>query len=204
MTSAGSPSAGSHVWWERARRLSEAAIRGDAHAAADLSVHVRPWVLRLAARQFPYRGDAEDVTQEVCVVVMRSAGGLRDAERLRSWLAAVTLNEVRAFYRSRKHEAERLRRAAGATPPTEAAPSRTSVLAGLRVDLLEGLERLPRHHAAALGLRQLGLSYEEIAAELSVPQRRADLFPGRAEPIPVGSVKRWVAQARASLAKAID
>jgi DNA-directed RNA polymerase specialized sigma24 family protein len=147
----------------------------------------------------PYRGDADDVTQNVCLVVLRTVGQLRDPTRIRSWLAAVTLNEVRSFYRRQSREAERIRRAAGARPVDGAAAERTSVIGGLRVDLLDGLESLPRHHAFALGLRQLGVGYEEITAELSRPDRLRTLFDDRTQPVPIGSVKRWVSEARVRL-----
>lgn len=186
-------------WWERAIELAERATGGDTRAASDLTAHVRPWVFRLAARQFPYLGDADDVTQDVCIAVFRTIDRLRHPDRLRAWLASVTLNEVRRFYRHRTREAERLRRAATASPRTGAAPERTSVLGGFRVDYLDTIEQLPKHKAFALGLRQLGLSYEEIAAEISRPERLIELFDDRTEPIPVGTVKRWVSEARSMM-----
>ncbi len=190
-------------WWEHARLLASKVVAGDEEAAGELSGHVRPWVLRLAGRQFPFRGDAEDVTQNVCIVVLRNVGNLRDASRLRSWLAAVTLNEVRGFYRRQTQEAERLRRAAGSRPVDGVAAERTSLIGGLRVDLLDGLDHLPRHQAFALGLRQFGIGYDEIASELSQPNRLAELFDDRRGPVPVGSVKRWVSEARNELASAM-
>ena len=183
-------------WWARAIALAEKATTGDTRAASDLTAHVRPWVFRLAARQFPYRGDADDVTQDVCIAVFRTIDRLRHPDRLRSWLASVTLNEVRRFYRHRTRDAERIQRAAAASPPTAAAPERTSVLGGFRVDFLDTIEQLPSHKAFALGLRQLGLSYDEIAGEMSLPERMDQLLPDRSDPVPVGTAKRWVSEAR--------
>jgi RNA polymerase sigma factor (sigma-70 family) len=186
-------------WWRRARELAAGAASGDRGAASDLASFVRPWVFRLAARQFPYEGDADDVAQNVSIAVLRSIGNLRDPSRVRSWLAAVTLNEVRGFYRRQRREAVKLEEVSGYRAPDLAAADRTSVLGGYRVDLLDGLSRLPRHEAFALGLRQLGLPYEEIAAEMSLPDRLSTLFDDGRGPVPVGSAKRWVSNARSQL-----
>ncbi|MFV0259810.1 MAG: RNA polymerase sigma factor [Acidimicrobiales bacterium] len=178
----------SPAWWAGATDLAGRAVAGDRQAAGDLAAHVRPWILRLAGTQFPYRGDAEDVAQNVSVAIIRRVDGLRDITRLRSWLATLTFNEVRTFYRRQQAESARLYRANGGRLPSEEAPERTSVLGGLRVDLLDGLERLPRAAAFALGLRQLGVGYAEIAAEMSTPERLEELFGSERGPVPEGTV----------------
>ncbi|MFV0524763.1 MAG: RNA polymerase sigma factor [Acidimicrobiales bacterium] len=186
-------------WWAVAQDLAARAVAGNQAAAGDLAAHVRPWILRLAGSQFPYRGDGEDVAQNVSISIIRRIGGLRDVTRLRSWLAALTFNEVRSFYRRRQAESDRLHRAHGGRLPSEEAIERTSVLGGLRVDLLDGLDRLSRPEAFALGLRQLGIGYREIAAEMSTPERLQELFDSSRGPVPEGTVKRWVKNARDQL-----
>lgn len=171
----------SDEWWAAGLDLARAASRGQTDAASDLAGHVRPWVHRLAAAQFPYNGDAEDVAQNVSITVMKRSGDIRKPERLRSWLAAVTLNEVRRFYRVQSQESARLMRANDGRVPADVAPDRTSVLGGMRVDLLDAVEELTPDQATAFGIRQFGVPYDEIAAQMDAP---------------VGSVKRWVNEAR--------
>lgn len=190
-------------WLPEAQALVVAASAGDAEAAGRVATLARTWILRLAAQYLPHRDDAEDVAQDVAITVMRSVGGVRDPERLRSWLASVTLNQVRASYRRWTREADLLRRASASQSADDVAPGRVSSLAGYRVDLLDGMERLPAHKAFALGLRQLGLEYPVVAAEMSQPDRLAELFPGRLDPVPEGSVRRWVKEARDELMRSI-
>ena len=191
-------------WLPEAQALVARAAAGDAEAAGRVASLARTWILRLAAQYLPHRDDAEDVAQDVVITVMRSVGGVRDPERLRSWLASVTLNQVRASYRRWTREADLLRRAGAVQPVDDVAPGRVSSLAGYRVDLLDGMERLPPHKAFALGLRQLGLDYPDVAAEMSQPERLAELFPQpRTEPVPEGSVRRWVKEARDELLRSI-
>jgi len=168
-------------WWQVAKDLAADASGGETDASAELAGHVRPWVFRLAAAQFPYNGDAEDVAQNVSLTVMNKADGIRQPDRVRSWLAAITLNEARRFYRVQAQEADRLARAHDGRIPADLAPERTSVLGGMRVDLLDAVEGLTADRATAFGLRQFGVPYDEIASQMSAP---------------VGSVKRWVNEAR--------
>lgn len=171
----------SDEWWAVGLDLADRASAGNAAAVSELAGHVRPWVDRLASAQFPYNGDAEDVAQNVCIIVMKKSVDIRKPERLRSWLAAITLNEVRRFYRVQGQESARLHRANNGRIPDDIAPERTSVLGGMRVDLLDAVEDLTSDQAMAFGMRQFGVPYDEIAVQMDAP---------------VGSVKRWVNEAR--------
>lgn len=186
------------AFWQRAVDLAVAAAC-DRAAAEKLCGHLRPWVLRLVAAQFPYRGDAEDVTQETILAVFNGVGKLDDPERVRSWVAAIALNQTRNFYRRQSREAIRLGKLHNGRRPTEEAPERTSIIGGMKVDLFESLDRLEPQKAFALALRQFGLPYEAIAGEMSSPEHLATHFPDRQTPIPVGTVKRWVSEARTEM-----
>lgn len=56
-------------------------------------------VLRLALNQTGNRADAQDVTQEVFIKLMKSRTVFRDAEHLRAWLLRVTINQCRDLAR---------------------------------------------------------------------------------------------------------
>lgn len=56
-------------------------------------------VLRLALNQTGNRADAQDVTQEVFIKLMKSRTAFRDADHLRAWLLRVTINQCRDLAR---------------------------------------------------------------------------------------------------------
>ena len=95
----------------------------------------------------------------------------------------ITSNAARATYRSLRHRSDVLS-GVGAVPESPD-PRTTSVIAGTRLDLLEAVDELERHHPALVQsfvLRDLAeLSYTEIA---EVTQTR------------LGTVKDRIHQAR--------
>lgn len=84
--------------------LAEAARSGDAEALDALVAECLPLVYSIVRRSLRASSDVDDVVQEVMLVVVRSLGSLRDPDRLRAWLAAVTVNEIRAYLRSGRAE----------------------------------------------------------------------------------------------------
>lgn len=105
--------------------LIAACLRGDADAWDALIHRYEGLIFTCAVRQGLSRADAEDVFQDVCVLLLNHLGDLRDTGRLAGWLTSTT-----------KREAWRLRRRRG--------PSLTSELVDREWEL-EGAERL---HAA--------------------------------------------------------
>ena len=91
----------------------DAARRGDQAAMDELVSHYLPLVYNIVGRALNRSSDVDDVVQNTMLNVVRGLAGVRDPQLFRSWLVAVTMNEVRA-YRQYQH----------ATP----APRRTSHL----------------------------------------------------------------------------
>ena len=81
------------VWVEAARAGDPAAL--DAVAAEYL-----PLVYNLVRRALRHSSDVDDVVQDTMVQFVRGVGSLRDPQRLRAWLVAVTLNQIREHHRS--------------------------------------------------------------------------------------------------------
>ncbi|MET8230369.1 sigma-70 family RNA polymerase sigma factor [Micromonospora sp. NPDC005298] len=80
----------------------DAARRGD-HAATDVLVsHYLPLVYNIVGRALNRSADVDDVVQNTMLSVVRGLSGVRDPRLFRSWLVAVTMNEVRA-YRKHRH-----------------------------------------------------------------------------------------------------
>ncbi|WP_198680944.1 sigma-70 family RNA polymerase sigma factor [Lentzea terrae] len=78
------------------------AARAGDRAALDAVVEASlPLVYNIAGRALSADTDVDDVVQETMFRVIRGIDALREPERFRSWLVAVTINQVREHYRRR-------------------------------------------------------------------------------------------------------
>ena len=149
--------------------LASAASRGDAAALDALLAAVRPEVLRLCGRFLPHREDAEEACQDALFAVATGIGAFEHRASFRTWLHGITANRARSTYRVLRRRF--IQEASGASIPDHPDPQRTSVVAGTRLDLLEGLESLGPDLAEPVALRDiLGLPYAEIATLLGQPE----------------------------------
>src|SRR5882724_3649483 len=80
--------------------LVDAARAGDQRALDELIARHLPLVYNIVGRALAQRTDVDDVVQNTMLRVVRGLPGLRDPERFRSWLVAVTMNQVREHRRS--------------------------------------------------------------------------------------------------------
>ncbi len=83
-------------------RLVADARAGDQESLDELVERYLPLVYNIVGRALAGRGDVDDVVQETMLRVVRGLGGLREPERFRSWLVAVTMNQVREHGSSRR------------------------------------------------------------------------------------------------------
>ncbi|MET8551850.1 sigma-70 family RNA polymerase sigma factor [Micromonospora zamorensis] len=74
----------------------DAARRGDQAAMDELVSHYLPLVYNIVGRALNRSADVDDVVQDTMLRVVRGLAGVRDPRLFRSWLVAVTMNEVRA------------------------------------------------------------------------------------------------------------
>lgn len=164
-------------------QLARQAATGDPVALNQLLTAVRPEVLRLCARFLPNREDAEDACQDTLLALARGIGRFEGRSSFRTWLYRLTANRSRSTYQSLRGRF--LAESGGMPLPDRPDPSRTSVVAGTRLDLLDALEALSPDLAETVALRDiLDLSYRDIAALLGVPE---------------GTVKSRINQARTTL-----
>ncbi|MFF0120206.1 RNA polymerase sigma factor [Micromonospora arida] len=151
--------------------LARRAAAGDNVALDALLAAVGPRVLEQCGRFLPCRQDAEEAAQDALLQVARHIQGFEGRSLFSTWLHTVVANCARQTYRSlRRRAAER---PSALLPVDVADPRTTSVIAGLRLDLLDALDRLEAHRpdlATALVLRDLcQLDYQEIAGQLGIP-----------------------------------
>lgn len=78
-----------------------AARAGERGALEELGSRTLPLVYSVAARAHPYRDEVDDIVQEAMLRILRGIGGLERPEAFRSWVVAITMNEVRDHIRRR-------------------------------------------------------------------------------------------------------
>lgn len=150
-------------------KLASRAAQGDRDALEVLLAAIRADVLRMCARFLPNREDAEEACQDTLLAVARGISRFDGRAAFRTWLHRVAANRSRSTYQAlRRRSAAEVQ---GAPPPERPDPRRTSVVAGTRLDLLDGLAGLGPELAEPVALRDvLGLGYREIAALLRLPE----------------------------------
>jgi RNA polymerase sigma factor (sigma-70 family) len=82
--------------------LVEAARSGDPRALDELVAEFLPLVYSVVGRALARHADVDDVVQDTMLHVVGGLGGLRDPRRFRSWLVAVTMNQIREHHRSQR------------------------------------------------------------------------------------------------------
>jgi RNA polymerase sigma-70 factor (ECF subfamily) len=150
-------------------QLARTAATGDPSALNELLAAVRPEVMRLCARFLPHREDAEEACQDTLLAVARGVAAFEFRASFHTWLYRIAANRARSTYQVLRRRFEN--EAAGLPLLDQPDPRRTSVVAGTRLDLLDGLEALGPTLAEPLALRDvLDLPYSEIAVLLEVPE----------------------------------
>lgn len=152
------------------RDLAAAAVEGDQTSMEELLRRLYPLVMRRTSRFLPCVQDAEEACQDAITSIASKLHTYSGAGSLRGWVTVIASNSARQTYRSLKRRAAEQ---ATETLPEHYDPRTTSVIAGSRLDVLEGLERMEQSNPTlveAFVLRDLGsLSYAEIAEQLDVP-----------------------------------
>ncbi|QGV77207.1 sigma-70 family RNA polymerase sigma factor [Streptomyces ficellus] len=76
-------------------RLVRAAQAGDQRAQDELVAAYLPLVYNIVGRALSGHADVDDVVQETMIRALGGLGSLRDPDRFRSWLVAITMNRIR-------------------------------------------------------------------------------------------------------------
>jgi len=154
--------------------LIERCLRKD-NSAWDLVIaRFRRRVFHISYKFTGKHDEAEDLTQEIFLKVFRSLDKFhRDAD-FGTWLSSVARNYCIDRYRARKREKEVVVEDALAydlAPASSGNPYRTLEDQDRRSLVRRGLEQLPGKLREAVILRDLqGLSYQEMAARLALPE----------------------------------
>ena len=173
------------------RDLIQRCLEGD-HSAWDALVRAH-WkrVFKLAYRFAARYDEAEDLTQEIFVKLFRSLATYDRQASFETWLTRITRNLCIDHYRRRRREAQKVVDDIDLdtvsfdqllSSPDAALAHRDEISMVRRA-----LAQLPAAYKAPVTLRDIrGLSYEEIAAQLQLPE---------------GTVKSRINRGRRELAK---
>lgn len=82
--------------------LVAAARAGDPQAQDDLVSAYLPLVYNIVGRALNGSVDVDDVVQDTMLRALDGLGGLRDDDSFRSWLVAIAMNRVRAYWQARR------------------------------------------------------------------------------------------------------
>lgn len=186
---------------QTARALGEAtwvsrAQDGDATAFKNLVDAYEGELFRLGYRILSDRGEAEDVVQDVLVIMWRQLPSLSDPQAFRSWIFQIATR--RCLYVLRRRQAQRADvtpdgDVANAAPshalpaPSYEGPADVAQAAAVRRGLDHGLAALPADQRASWVLHHLhDLTYAQIAYAIGAP---------------VSTVRGRISRARQNLAK---
>lgn len=86
--------------------LVRLAAEGDAAAFEEIHGRYRRFVYNIALRMTGNPADAEDLTQESFISVLRRIGGFRGEAALSTWLYRLTVNQVMMHFRRRRRRPE--------------------------------------------------------------------------------------------------
>jgi RNA polymerase sigma-70 factor (ECF subfamily) len=172
---------GSPVLPDNMRELVRRCLEDDEQAIVELVDHYRGQVFGLCYRMLGHRQDAEDVTQESFVRVLRSLGNWDSERDFLPWLLAIAGNRCRTLLAVRTRQP-------AMSPLVEQvsnAEDRSDETSQLAEEVERALEHLRAEYRQAFVLfHHHELSYAEIGEMLNCP---------------LGTVKTWVHRARREL-----
>jgi RNA polymerase sigma-70 factor (ECF subfamily) len=159
--------------------------RGDETALTRLAELAYPRVRRWARVQVGEEADADDLTQEVLIKMIRSLDSFHGDAAFETWLYAMTRNAAKDAFRARGREARREedpRSVVALRPDPAPDPDRRVERAEARDRVLQAFRRLPTRQREAFDLVELqGLSSGEAGEILGIEavSVRAHLFKAR-------------------------
>jgi RNA polymerase sigma factor (sigma-70 family) len=110
------------------------------------------------------REAAEDIAQQVLIILWPSLGLIQSGEHLRHWVGLVTRQRVADYCRDRRHWQEGQLLGEGVEPPgREPNPAEKAEQDESLRQLQACIERLPQPERAVLELRLAGWTLQEIA-----------------------------------------
>ena len=145
--------------------LAQRAAQGDVQAFEELFRLHRRLVYGLSLRMTQDVAEAEDITQEVFVLLFRKIGGFRGEANFTTWLHRLTVNQVLMRFRKNKSRREDALDDEDLQPHESVRTASPKALQLIdRVALESAIAKLPPGYRAAFILHDVeGYEHEEVA-----------------------------------------
>ncbi|MFC8496111.1 sigma-70 family RNA polymerase sigma factor [Streptomyces sp. NPDC057235] len=160
--------------------LVRSAQAGDQYALEDLITTYLPLIYNIVGRSMNGHPDVDDVVQETMYRALQNLGGLREPSRIRSWLVAIAMNQVRQRWTERQKTATPIEHLAEVPDPMGDFVNLTILqlgLTGQRQEVAEATRWLEDddRYLLALWWQEVGgqLTRSEIATVLDVTPQHA-------------------------------
>lgn len=162
--------------------LSRRAAAGNEAAVAQLVKTHKDAVYRIVAAYLG-RGEAEDATQEVFVLICSGLAKFEGRSQLRTWIYRIATNVALKRLRTRRRKPPPASLAPGVEPSAaEPGPPAGLEQRELREKFREALGQLSDDHRAVVVLRGIeGLPFEEVSRILEIPVPTAQSRMARAK-----------------------
>ena len=164
--------------------LAQRAARGDVEAFEEIFRRNHRLVYGLCLRMTQDVAEAEDVTQEVFILLLRKVGGYRGEANFTTWLHRLTVNQVlMRFRRNRSRREDALEEVEPQAPALATGARRPSQLID-RITLERAIAKLPPGYRAAFVLHDVeGYEHEEVAQMMgcAVGTSKSQLHKARAK-----------------------
>jgi RNA polymerase sigma-70 factor, ECF subfamily len=165
--------------------LAQRAAGGDVEAFEEIFRRNHRLVYGLCLRMTQDVAEAEDVTQEVFILLLRKVGGYRGEANFTTWLHRLTVNQVLMRFRKNKSRREdALEDGEPQTPEALATSTRRPAQLIDRVTLERAIAKLPPGYRAAFVLHDVeGYEHEEVARMMgcAVGTSKSQLHKARAK-----------------------
>ena len=166
--------------------LAQRAAEGDMQAFEELFRQHRRLVYGLCLRMTQNVAEAEDITQDVFILLHRKVGSFRGESQFTTWLHRLTVNQVLMRFRKNRSRREEALEDCDAQDFTvgvaHAGPNRLQLIDRMALD--RALEKLPPGYRAAFILHDVeGYEHEEVAELLgcAVGTSKSQLHKARAK-----------------------
>lgn len=155
---------------ESDEQLIDRAAGGDHVAFRALADRYTAYLFRVARSLVGDDSDAEDVVQLTLTGAFRGLSGFRGQSSAKTWLTGIALRQAAKWRQTRQKKNRFPTRPATDSQIGPATDPETAAVDS-RMDAAAVLAKLPPEYRQILVLRELeGMSYEEIAQALGIPQ----------------------------------
>ena len=137
------------------RTLESRFARGEAAAFDQLVDVYRPRVARLAYRLLGWRGDVDDIVQEVFLAALKHLGRYRGQASLNTWLTTITINACRSHRRWRMVRWRFFQKARSSASPVAASADREAIDGETFARVRDAVQKLPAADREMIVLRYL-------------------------------------------------